>query len=61
MKYLFFPSQAMAKFRGVLNFILTGFDLVNSFTRWKRPNFKIRYTTNSQNSVKKANSFLGKL
>ena len=37
------------------------FDLVNSLTRWKKPIFKIPFSRNSQNSVRKRNFFRGKL
>ena len=59
-----FPRQAITKILSVLCFSYTRdtpyqvwFNLDRSLTRWKKPNFKIRYPQNSQISVRKANFF----
>ena len=60
----FFPRQAIPKKLFVIHFRYAWdtpyriwFNLNNSFTRWKRPIFKIRYSRNSQISVWKTNFF----
>ena len=60
-----FPRQALRKFFA-LHSHYTGdtpycvwFDLDNSLTRWKRPNFKIPFSQNWKNSVWKSNYFAG--